>query len=811
MENKLDEVMLRIKTEAWCDFYGTSFFYWSFEAFGPTSDASQLKILDNQQQSDGVISSKIEDVSLDEGVSGNCIIINGTTQVLLADLVSASSCLGDPVTCTSGLSVAVWLHISSSQKEPCTILTSGAHSTMAKGFHIHYGGSVDPGASDYGLLTFDIYDGSTLWSHGYDILTDQNTDYWNHVVIVWSQTSATMTMFVNGVEITSITPGVANTRNYNTANTLYLNGDGGTSICNARYDELALWENSLSSVDVSALYDSVYAVTTPTITTESSTFAVTTMGNTGTTEELLGLVQINERFISGTDSLPSLISMLKQLTNITNNNPELTSEELMIALNILQQVAELGNFDSKSALAEDKNEIRNNFLATVDNLIDSDYSHLWRASAQENPNSGLDLIHSMDEFVAAMIVDTNFEAVDVKSDNLELITEVTNDDVDIELEFTQGDNHVYIPSEAFLSGTVERRVIAVLMSGISELLNDERNDSSGTNINTPIMSVTIHPEAVGETFSKDVRILFSNTNTSFFSPECVFLDENYLWSDRGCHTGTTTESSTECICNHLTNFAVLMSVNNIELSAADETALTIITYVGCSLSLICLLLALALLLYLRELTSTRIIILKNLIVALMMAEMLFITGINATHNETLCTVVAVLLHYLYLAVFSWMLVQGVQLFMKIRKVFNSNIRVLYFCLFGWGFPAIVVGITLALDYRGYGTDSHCWLSVERDTIWAFVGPALLVILVNTVVLILVIKVFMSVKSNKDKTDVEKIRSGVRATALLLPLLGLTWAFGLLAIDESTVAFQYIFAILNSLQVDLVHTIVFEPI
>lgn len=36
--------------------------------------------------------------------------------------------------------------------------------------------------------------------------------------------------------------------------------------------------------------------------------------------------------------------------------------------------------------------------------------------------------------------------------------------------------------------------------------------------------------------------------------------------------------------------------------------------------------------------------------------------------------------------------------------------------------------------------------------------------------------------------------------VLLPLLGITWVFGLLAIDERTIAFQYIFAILNSLQV-----------
>ena len=41
---------------------------------------------------------------------------------------------------------------------------------------------------------------------------------------------------------------------------------------------------------------------------------------------------------------------------------------------------------------------------------------------------------------------------------------------------------------------------------------------------------------------------------------------------------------------------------------------------------------------------------------------------------------------------------------------------------------------------------------------------------------------------------------VKAAVLLLPLLGLTWLFGLLAVNEDTVVFAWIFTILNSLQV-----------
>ena len=44
---------------------------------------------------------------------------------------------------------------------------------------------------------------------------------------------------------------------------------------------------------------------------------------------------------------------------------------------------------------------------------------------------------------------------------------------------------------------------------------------------------------------------------------------------------------------------------------------------------------------------------------------------------------------------------------------------------------------------------------------------------------------------------------MKSVAVLLPLLGVSWAFGLLAINKKTIAFQYIFAISNSFQVKII--------
>ena len=48
------------------------------------------------------------------------------------------------------------------------------------------------------------------------------------------------------------------------------------------------------------------------------------------------------------------------------------------------------------------------------------------------------------------------------------------------------------------------------------------------------------------------------------------------------------------------------------------------------------------------------------------------------------------------------------------------------------------------------------------------------------------------------------RHMLKATLFLLPLLGITWIIGIFAVNEDTVVFAWIFAILNSFQVTTVY-------
>ena len=89
---------------------------------------------------------------------------------------------------------------------------------------------------------------------------------------------------------------------------------------------------------------------------------------------------------------------------------------------------------------------------------------------------------------------------------------------------------------------------------------------------------------------------------------------------------------------------------------------------------------------------------------------------------------------------------------------------------------------------------------DYEIIWLRCSfPKLLFPQINLVVFVLVIRKMMGTKHVQSKSQADKLRTGVKATAVVLPLLGVTWVFSLLAFESAAVTFKYLFAIFNSLQ------------
>ncbi|XP_016421325.1 adhesion G protein-coupled receptor L3-like [Sinocyclocheilus rhinocerous] len=170
--------------------------------------------------------------------------------------------------------------------------------------------------------------------------------------------------------------------------------------------------------------------------------------------------------------------------------------------------------------------------------------------------------------------------------------------------------------------------------------------------------------------------------------------------------------------------------------------------------------------------------------------------------QIVCAVFAALLHFFFLAAFTWMFLEGVQLYIMLVEVFESEYsRTKYFYLTGYGVPAVIVAVSAAVDYHSYGTERVCWLRLDTYFIWSFIGPATLIIMLNVIFLgIALYKMFHHTAILKpDSGCLDNIKSWVIGAIALLCLLGLTWAFGLMYINESTVIMAYLFTIFNSLQ------------
>ncbi|KAH9523813.1 hypothetical protein Btru_047102 [Bulinus truncatus] len=277
------------------------------------------------------------------------------------------------------------------------------------------------------------------------------------------------------------------------------------------------------------------------------------------------------------------------------------------------------------------------------------------------------------------------------------------------------------------------------------------------------------------------------------------------WNNTGCTLQSTVEGRDVCFCSHLTNFAVLMSFyDQGSLINENELALTIISIIGLSLSIAGLSLSIMSFIFIKSLHHSRPQqTLFQLSLALISSWIVFLAGIKQTSSHAGCIVVAVLLHYFILASFMWMLMEGILQYLLFVKVLNS-----YFSHYmwktaipAWGFPLLPVIITLSIDRNLYkGGSKYCWLSLDAFY-YGFAIPVGLIILANIFLFIMVV---ISLCNRKDMSKYSSVRSNqtfvnIRASFICFCLLGLTWIFGFLAIDDARIVFQYLFCIFNSLQ------------
>lgn len=347
-------------------------------------------------------------------------------------------------------------------------------------------------------------------------------------------------------------------------------------------------------------------------------------------------------------------------------------------------------------------------------------------------------------------------------------------------------------------------VVAVTYENDNVFQVDRNTQSafSGWNVNTHIISAEIRGQRINN-LEKPIVITLQSSKKRLpgYEKSCVYWNvTKRVWTDKGCklNHSNDVDSTYTCTCNHLTNFALLFNAN--PPKDVHRDVLTVITYIGLTLSLLGALITFmtyAIFPMLRSSTPPKI--LMNLCASLILMIITFFAGLERNSSETNCKVIAGFIQYFFLTVFSWSAVEG---FHSARGlVYPMKVEVTLFIqkafAVGWGVPIIFTAIGASVWNSDYGREESCVVTGKAFFVTVLV-PIAAVLLFN---LIALIAIFMSLKSSSQKysTNSLSVKDRFRIIVAFMVLFGITWAFGVLVIVSDTVIFQYLFCILSGLQ------------
>uniref|UniRef100_A0A8P4KCY7 Adhesion G protein-coupled receptor B2 n=1 Tax=Dicentrarchus labrax TaxID=13489 RepID=A0A8P4KCY7_DICLA len=465
------------------------------------------------------------------------------------------------------------------------------------------------------------------------------------------------------------------------------------------------------------------------------------------------------------------------------------------------------------------------FFQIVSHMLDMENVEKWEDAHQVAPGAAL-LMRILEDFIHLIgEAQKPFQSFLVVTNNLMITIQrepvsAVSSDINFPMKGRRGmkdwartaEDKLYIPKEVFTNPTEETEadsestlyyvIGAILYRTLGIILPAPKHPAV---INSKILTVTVRPEP--QPSEPMVVVELSPLINGTSDPQCVVWDygnpeagaEN--WGTEGCQTLASTTVHTKCLCSRISTYAVLaQQAKDPDMGPASMPSVPLM--VGCGVS--CTALLILLLIYAafwRYIRSERSIILVNFCLSILASNLLILVGQSQTLSKGLCTVTAAFLHFFFLASFCWVLTEAWQSYLAvIGKLRSRLIRKRFLCL-GWGLPALVVAVSVGFTRaRGYGTASYCWLSLEGGLLYAFVGPAAVIVLVNMLIGIVVFNKLMSRDGISDKSKKQRAGASLWSSCVVLPLLALTWMSAVLAItDRRSTLFQVLFAVFDSVQ------------
>ena len=258
----------------------------------------------------------------------------------------------------------------------------------------------------------------------------------------------------------------------------------------------------------------------------------------------------------------------------------------------------------------------------------------------------------------------------------------------------------------------------------------------------------------------------------------------------------------------VSNFSVAVCADSV--ISYSFSAMSIVTIIFTSLSIIALTIRLLLHCLLADGGPARLQV--SLVTSLLVAMAAFLLNPFFPFPQfySLCYIVAVFIHWSFLAAFCWMAMIGwdilymFKISSDLQRTGQGNRRFLFYSLYGWGFPTLTVAASLISDKAAVGSPwtpayagSPCLISNKVGLIIFFVAPVALQIVINIIFFVGCVIYLYKNKLPGGNTIQERNRLWIHVRLFIL--MGITWVVGFVAIPLDHDALWYVFIILNASQ------------
>ena len=313
--------------------------------------------------------------------------------------------------------------------------------------------------------------------------------------------------------------------------------------------------------------------------------------------------------------------------------------------------------------------------------------------------------------------------------------------------------------------------------------------------------------------SPDEYVVFPNLTVYHNATESVFNFGEYLISENKGTSNTSNITQNSLLSSNSTISVCLPfkdTFTKTEKYSTNTTsyALWVLTLIGFSVSIICLMLLLITYGLFQELRAVSGMNLMNLSLSLLLSHLIWLIGTSHFTETKTCTVFAIFEHYLFQVSFVAMSVISYHSCYVFSQPFAGRVankswrRFIKYSAFVWLAPAIFVAICVILDKTflvDYGTD--CWLGTVNAKLYLFFLPLAMSLLFNIVSFIhTALSLYRHEKERPRTLQRQERKQNLLICTKLATLVGFPWLIAFIGMLFPNVeAFQYLFVICVCLQ------------